>query len=117
MTRPAEKVALEVHRKLVTVEGAAKNYGVVVDPVTFAVNEEETVSLRAKITSERVVTNTSIYNRGGSLDELRAKSVEETGLPAPVPQWHQDPYGSHVQLQSVRDWYKLRRAEGDWKLE
>jgi 5-oxoprolinase (ATP-hydrolysing) len=116
LTRPAEKVALEVHRKLVTIEGAKTNYGVVVDPVTFEVKVTETEELRAKMKTEKV-EYPSIYNRGGTLDELRAKSVEETGMEAPVAQWIEDPYGAHVNLPYVQKWYKTRRAEGDWKLE
>lgn len=115
-TRPAEKVALEVHRKLVTVEGAQNNYGVVVDPVSFEVKTTETEELRAKLQAEKK-EYPSIYNRGGSLDELRDRSEKETGLPAPVVQWTEDPYGAHVQLPYVRDWYATRRAEGDWQLE
>ncbi|KAI1336905.1 hydantoin utilization protein-like protein A [Xylariaceae sp. FL0016] len=116
LTRPAEKVALETHRKLVTIEGAAKNYGVVVDPVTYEVKTEETEALRAKIEAERT-PYPSIYNRGGTLDELRARSVEDTGLPAPAAQWLEDPYGAHASIPYVTQWYKERRAEGDWKLE
>jgi 5-oxoprolinase (ATP-hydrolysing) len=115
-TRPAEKVALEVHQKLVTLEGAKNNYGVVVNPATFEVEESETKTLRAKLTAEKV-EYPSIYNRGGTLDELRAKSAEETGLPAPEPQWIEDPYGAHVNLPYVKEWYEKRRADGDWKLE
>lgn len=116
LTRPAEKVALEVHQKLVTLEGARDNYGVVVDPVSYEVDAAETEKLRAKLKAEKK-EYPSIYNRGGTLDELRDMSLEDTGLPAPVAQWTEDPYGAHVQLPYVRDWYKTRKAEGDWKLE
>jgi 5-oxoprolinase (ATP-hydrolysing) len=109
-------VALEVHRKLVTVEGARKNYGVVVDPATYEVKTSETEALRAELKAKHV-EYPSIYNRGGTLQELRDRSLEETGLPAPVAQWNEDPYGSHVKLPYVKQWYKTRRAEGDWKLE
>ncbi|KAJ1327652.1 5-oxoprolinase (ATP-hydrolyzing) [Microdochium nivale] len=118
LTRPAETVALEVHRKLVTLEGAANNYGVVVDPETYAVKAAETETLRAKIKSERIAPKTnSIYNRGGTLEELRQRSLAETGLPPPVAQWEQDPYGSHAAIPYVKEWFKTRRAEGDWVLE
>lgn len=109
-------MALEVHRRLVTVDGARDNYGVVVDPATFAVREAETEALRGQMRASKK-EYPSIYNRGGSLDELRARSLADTGLPAPRPQWSEDPYGAHVTLPYVQEWYKKRRAEGDWKLE
>lgn len=83
--RPAEKVAPEVHRKLVTTEGARGNYGVVVDPVTFAVKSAETEALRVRLKTEKK-ENPSIYNRGSSLDKLRDRSLKDTGLRAPVVQ-------------------------------
>ncbi|KAI0177101.1 hydantoin utilization protein-like protein A [Pestalotiopsis sp. NC0098] len=116
LARPAATVALEVHRRLVTVDGARDNYGVVVDPATFAVREAETEALRGQMRANKK-EYPSIYNRGGSLDELRARSLADTGLPAPRPQWSEDPYGAHVTLPYVQEWYKKRRAEGDWKLE
>jgi len=45
--RPVEKVALDVRRDLVTVEAARLIYGVVIDPVTFAVDEAATRNLRS----------------------------------------------------------------------
>lgn len=45
--RPAERVAEEVRYGYVSVEKAASDYGVVVDPVTFEVNRAETERLRA----------------------------------------------------------------------
>ncbi|KAF3012402.1 hypothetical protein E8E14_010068 [Neopestalotiopsis sp. 37M] len=115
-TRPAETVALEVHQKLVTVTGARDNYGVIVDPVTFEVDSSGTEALRARLSAEKKECP-SIYNRGGSLDELRSRCLDDTGLPAPRPQWNEDPYGAHVTLPYVQEWYKTRRAEGDWYLE
>ncbi|KAK8089195.1 hypothetical protein PG997_004156 [Apiospora hydei] len=115
-TRPAEKVALEVHQKLVTHEGARKNYGVVVDPVTYEVLTAETESLRAELKAKHV-EYPSIYNRGGTLEELRARFLEETGLPAPKAQWSEEPYGPHANLPYVKEWFKIRKAEGDFKVE
>lgn len=116
LTRPAQTVALEVHRKLVTVEGAKSNYGVVVEPETFAVKEAETEALRAQMKASRK-EDFSIYNRGGSLEQLRVKCIEETGLPAPRPQWSEDPYGPHMTLPFVQDWYRQKREHGDWILD
>jgi N-methylhydantoinase B/oxoprolinase/acetone carboxylase alpha subunit len=45
--RPAELVALDVKNEMISIDVARKIYGVVVDPVTFAVDEAETRRLRA----------------------------------------------------------------------
>ena len=45
-TRPAEKVAEEVKDGKISVEAAERDYGVVVDPETFAVDEGKTKELR-----------------------------------------------------------------------
>jgi len=45
--RPAEKVAEEVRNKIISFEAARRDYGVEVDPETFAVKEEETKKLRS----------------------------------------------------------------------
>ena len=116
LERPAETVALEVHRKLVSLEGAKDNYGVIVNPGSFTVNQDETKILRERIKLSRKA-DISIYNRGASLQELRERCLEETGLPAPKPQWLEDPYGPHMTLPFVQDWYQRKRSIGDWSLE
>ncbi|MCC6887013.1 MAG: hydantoinase B/oxoprolinase family protein [Hyphomicrobiales bacterium] len=45
--RPAEQVAQDVRQGYVSVAAAAEHYGVVVDPVTFAVDEAATAACRA----------------------------------------------------------------------
>ncbi|KAH5610757.1 hypothetical protein HBI26_022920 [Parastagonospora nodorum] len=113
LTRPSTIVAQEVHRRLVTVSGAAKNYGVVVRPADFSVNEGATTELREKMKADRVKTIDMVgYNRGGTIRELMAKCEEETGLKPPRPQWEKDPYGPHVGLEYVKNWYKRMRKEG-----
>ncbi|KAM3072059.1 hypothetical protein ACMFMG_008520 [Clarireedia jacksonii] len=116
LTRPAEKVALEVERKLVTLDGAKKNYGVVVKEDDFSVDKEATEKLRAemkKLGGGKEV----IYDRGGSLEELVARCEEETGMKAPRPQWEKDPYGPHTGLEYVQNWYKEKRKTLGWALE
>ena len=118
LTRPAEKVALEVHRKQVTIKGAADNYGVVVDETDFSVKDAETKSLREKMAKERPAdAMEKIYNRGGSLEELTARAVEDTGLPAPTPQWEAVPYGPHMKLPYVKNWYETMSQKKGWDLE
>ncbi|KAJ6080022.1 hypothetical protein N7467_009775 [Penicillium canescens] len=92
LTRPAEKVALKVHRKLVTRHG----YGVAVNG-DFTVNEAETADLWNLMRVERAqLEEIPIYDRGGSLEELRGTCLQETGLEAPIPQWETDIYGPHA---------------------
>ncbi|KAH8661657.1 putative hydantoin utilization protein A [Tricladium varicosporioides] len=116
--RPAEVVALEVARKLVTIEGAKKNYGVIVSPTDYSINEEETKACRARIVAARDMKYVEkVYDRGGTLAELTASCLEETGLPPPKPQWEKDPYGPHVALPYVKEWYKVMREKKDWDLQ
>ncbi len=118
-TRPAEIVAMEVARKLVTVKGAKDNYGVVVDPDTFAIDETKSKARRAEIVAARdeKVYKERVYDRGGSLAELTASCFAETGLTPPRPQWAKDPYGPHVALPYVKRWYETMREKGDWDLQ
>jgi 5-oxoprolinase (ATP-hydrolysing) len=118
LTRPAEIVAKEVHRKLVTVEGAAQNYGVVVRGKDFSVNVGATDELRQKIRSSRGPEYSEIsYDRGGSIEELLRTCKEETGLDPPTKQWETEPYGPHVALPYVQEWYKKMKEKGGWELE
>jgi 5-oxoprolinase (ATP-hydrolysing) len=135
LTRPPHIVAKEVHRRLVTFEGAQRNYGVVVTP-DFSVDEPATTSLRAEMSRQRRPEgnagdsklmngdageqaqggNHVGYDRGGTMSELIGKCKEETGLEPPRPQWERDPYGPHTGLPYVKEWYRRMREEGmgDW---
>jgi 5-oxoprolinase (ATP-hydrolysing) len=113
LTRPAEKVALEVHQKLVTFEGAKKNYGVVVDPEDFSVKKDETEKLREGMkTAQKEAPK---YDRGGDLKTLQETCLDETGLEAPKRPWEFEPYGPHTGLEYVREWYKKKREENGWE--
>ena len=77
--RPAERVSFDVKAGLVTREGA-KRYGVILkDDLT--VNEKRTVSLRAKLSKAR--GKPPLFDRGGTIDELKARCLKETGLQPP----------------------------------
>lgn len=118
LTRPAELVALEVHRRLVTVDGAKRNYGVVVDGEDFSVDEEATNKARNEMRDLRPADWAEVvYNRGGSIDELREVCLEETGMEPPQPLWKNDPYGPHVKLDYVKNWYMEMREKGGWTLD
>lgn len=117
LTRPAEKVALEVHRKLVTVEGARDGYGVVVND-DFTVDTASTEELRTKMRLERAsLGEVSVYDRGGSIEELRKTCLEETGLAPPTPQWEFELYGPHAGKEYVQKWYADMKVQKGWKLE
>ena len=80
--RDPDLVAKEVLQGLVTAAGAAR-YGVVLTD-DLAVDAGATEELRARLRSER--GEKKLFDRGfDSLDELRARCLAETGLPAPKP--------------------------------
>ncbi|MDP2534600.1 hydantoinase B/oxoprolinase family protein [Alteromonas stellipolaris] len=77
--RDPSAVADDVARGLVSVEGA-RRYGVVIENGT--VNDTETQRLRATLKEQR--GEVSLFDRGGTIEEIKAKAKEETGLDAPV---------------------------------
>jgi N-methylhydantoinase B len=86
LERDPELVGLEIRQGLVTPEGA-KHYGVVADE-NGAIDSEATDKLRAEIKAKR--GELPLFDYGPSIDELRARCEEETGLPAPIqPVWNE----------------------------
>jgi len=82
LQRDPELVALEVERGLVTRDGA-RRYGVVLDE-DGRVDQAATAALREQIRASR--GELPLFDRGfQDLEELRARCMEETGLPAPKP--------------------------------
>jgi N-methylhydantoinase B len=81
LERETERVGADVRRGLVSVEGA-RRYGVVCD-VEGAVNEAATDALRSEIRNART-EDLPLFDRGGSIDEIKARCEAETGLPAPA---------------------------------
>ena len=105
LKRDPEVVALEVKRKLVTVEGA-RRYGVVLHS-DLSVDEEDTKKLREEMRiahPEWDKSKDEIFNRGGSWDELKATCLEETGLPPPKSPWEVALRGPMAQLPYFKDW-------------
>ena len=78
--RPAETVALDVKRGLVTREGA-KRYGVVLNE-DLSVNDLETRRLRDRLTAERGTPK--LFDKGGTIAELKARCKAETELDPPA---------------------------------
>ena len=73
-------VAADVARGLVTPEGA-RRYGVVISE-QGEVDTAATEALRAELVAQR--GEIELFNRGGSVEDLRARCEAETHLPAPV---------------------------------
>ncbi|MFQ3667020.1 MAG: hydantoinase B/oxoprolinase family protein, partial [Sphingomonadaceae bacterium] len=85
LARDAALVAREVRQGLVTPEGA-RRYGVVCDAdglLDTAATEALRAEMRAKATAN------TLFDFGGTIEELREACEAETGLPAPRPPvWH-----------------------------
>ncbi|KAH8431044.1 uncharacterized protein LDX57_008705 [Aspergillus melleus] len=115
LTRPAEKIALEFQKGLVTVEVARDNYGVVVTPEEKVVAHGETEALREGMKKLRDATGQRPqYDRSGSMAQLMDTCFNETGLDPPRPQWELDPYGPHVKPPYVSNWFSHMRAAKGW---
>ena len=79
LERDADQVRVDVRRGLVSAEGA-KRYGVVI-AADGAVNSAATDKLRAKMREGR--EDSGLFSFGGTIEEIKARSLEETHLPAP----------------------------------
>jgi len=84
LERDPELVSLEIRQGLITPEGA-KSYGVIADE-KGVVDQAATARLRAQIKEDRGAL--PLFNFGPDVEDLRARSLEETGLEAPKqPVW------------------------------
>jgi len=79
LERDADLVAFDARRGLISVDGA-KRYGVVI-AADGAVDTGATKKLRAEMAASKV--DTGLFSRGGTIEEIKARSMEETHLPAP----------------------------------
>jgi len=83
--RDPELVRQDVERRLVTVEGA-RRYGVVINDQGL-VDVAGTEALRDTLRAARI--DIPLFNRGGTIEELKARCEAETHLPAPEsPSFH-----------------------------
>jgi N-methylhydantoinase B len=79
LKRPAERVAADVDRGLVSFDGA-RTYGVVVHS-DFSVDQLATEALRAHIAATRAPFE--LFNRGGTIEQLKARCKAETSFDPP----------------------------------
>ena len=79
LKRPTDKVHFDVAAGLVSANGA-KRYGVVLDE-KLNVDEKATAALRETMAKKR--GDTALFDFGGSIEELKARCREETGLEPP----------------------------------
>jgi len=79
LNRPPEKVEFDVRAGLVSVEGA-RRYGVVMND-DLTVDTAATDVLRKEMAEAR--GEVSLFDRGGTIEELKARCLEETGHPPP----------------------------------
>lgn len=85
LERDPAAVGTDVLRGLVTINGA-RRYGVVCD-ARGRVDQGATETLRKEMAEQRGPID-EVFNRGGTLEEIKARCLEETGLPAPrTPVW------------------------------
>ena len=80
LLRDPNLVTSDVSKKLVSAKGA-RRYGVVIND-DLTLNDKETDSLRAEMSKDTV--EDEMFNFGGTIEEIKSKSLEETHLEAPV---------------------------------
>jgi len=86
LERDPALLSLELRQGLITVEGA-RRFGVVLDQ-DGVVDDAATQSLRAEMKAVAPADTGSPFNYGPDLETLRARCLDETGLPAPkMPVW------------------------------
>lgn len=83
LQRDPGKVLVDIERGLVSVDGA-RRYGVVI--MNGEVDAQATAALREQMAAER--GEIALFDRGGTIDEIKSRCLAETGLPAPAtPVW------------------------------
>ncbi|MBI4468687.1 MAG: hydantoinase B/oxoprolinase family protein [Acidobacteria bacterium] len=86
LDRPPERVQKDVIRKLVSLEKARRDYGVVLHPKTFAINLAETDKLRTRMREERGPVPTFTFGPVpeaiGVVRDLKEKAAGKSGMAA-----------------------------------
>jgi N-methylhydantoinase B len=79
LKRDPQLIVDDINRDLATVAGA-KNYGVVLNE-DLTVDEAATTALRSEMAAQR--GDVSLFDFGGDIADIKARSMQETKLPAP----------------------------------
>ncbi|KAJ3567129.1 hypothetical protein NP233_g6572 [Leucocoprinus birnbaumii] len=107
LRRDPELVAREVRQGLVA---DAKRYGVCLT-TDGEVNLQATESLRASMKARQETISGEIFNRGGSMKELREHCIEETGLPPPRLPSERVLRGPITKLPHINELHARRKRE------
>ncbi|KAF7777449.1 hypothetical protein Agabi119p4_3521 [Agaricus bisporus var. burnettii] len=107
LQRDPHLVAKEVQRGLVA---DATRYGVCLD-AAGDVDLEATKSLRLEMKPQQDLLSKEIFNRGGSMKELRDRCLEETGLPPPFLPSGRNLRGPITQIPHLRELQERRKRE------
>jgi N-methylhydantoinase B len=83
LAREPERVQKDVRLRLVSLEKARSEYGVVIDPKTFSVDTQATEELRAQLRARR--GEPKPFDFGPPLAEILRNCKDETGLEPPKP--------------------------------
>ena len=97
LKRPIERVGSDVERGLVSIQGA-RAYGVVVH-ADFSVDLAATEALRAEMAAGRAPLE--LFNRGGSIEQLKARCKAETSFDPPRAPVFANWMGSPAQPRQV----------------
>jgi len=85
LERDLEAMSADIKRGLISVDGA-RRYGVVAD-ANGVIDAAATEQLRASLRDSRSEA-LPLFNRGGTIEEIKARALAETGLEAPAtPVW------------------------------
>lgn len=100
-------MAKEVQRGLVA---NPTRYGVCLD-ATGDVDVEATRKLRVEMKPRQELLSKEIFNRGGSMKELRDRCLDETGLPPPKLPSERNLRGPATRIPSVNELHERRKRE------
>lgn len=100
-------MAKEIQRGLIT---DSTRYGVCLNEAGD-VDMEATRTLRLEMKPRQELLSKEIFNRGGSMKELRARCLDETGLPPPKLPSGRNLRGPITQISNVNELHERRKRE------
>jgi len=100
-------VAKEVQRGLVK---DPSRYGVVIT-ADNEVDVHGTETLRRSMRESQDLLCKELFNRGGSLEQIKESCLQETGLPPPTPPSFRTLNGRVSQMKHIRELHERRKKE------